>query len=249
MTEEPSAAEPRITPYDLVFGPAVFEERFFPGIAAEAARAGVSESDASQFLMLGNVGRLLRELVPEDAPAEATREIGLLLFHAFHFWRGGRRVLLLDEPLARVLAGSAGHSLAHATAPFPAGYLQLPRHLFWSTVEEGARPEACDGLFWVATATAGTAPRLDVLLALGVRPERAGLSVVHLDFELHDASRVSVDAFRNVLPGGELGGLLSLTTPAEVLELTLRCFSLAANAEAVSATGGNTFHRLRERNG
>lgn len=235
----------RITPYDLVFGPAVFAERFFPAIEREAVAAEVDAADPQRFLQLGQAGGLLRELVPEDAPAAATQQIGHLLFHAFHYWHAGRHVLAIQAPdVERVLAmRPAGDALPATT--FPAGYVQLPRNLFWSAIEEGATPEAVDGFFWVSAGDA----RLETLLALGLRADRAGLSVAHMSFAAaHAAEPPGGAPFGNVLPGGELAGLQSVTTPAETLELARRCFALEVDAGGMDGHG-NTVHRVRTMHG
>ncbi|HEX7091352.1 MAG TPA: hypothetical protein VF192_14515 [Longimicrobiales bacterium] len=130
-------------------------------------------------------------------------------------------------------APAAPHAPAAAALhpPAPAGYLQLPRNLFWARVDEAATPEPVDGLFWTMAreGDAGGPPaRLDLLLALGLWPGRPGLSVIPVaeplagrslaDLALARARPDGAD-FANVLPGGELEGLFALTTPAEVLKL------------------------------
>lgn len=74
--------------------------------------------------------------------------------------------------------------------------------------------------------------RLDLLLALGVRVGRPGLSLVPVSVEapaaLEQWARVEARPggtdFANVLPGGELQGYHALTTQAEVLKLAVLCF-------------------------
>jgi hypothetical protein len=74
--------------------------------------------------------------------------------------------------------------------------------------------------------------RLDLLLALGVRAGRPGLSLVPVSVEapatLEQWARVEARPdgtdFANVLPGGELQGYHALTTQAEVLKLAVLCF-------------------------
>ena len=72
---------------------------------------------------------------------------------------------------------------------------------------------------------------LHVLIALGVRPDRPGFSVVPasgvLDREPHwaeiDAREQGAD-FETTLPGGELDRLYSIENAAELLKLTSLCF-------------------------
>ena len=98
-------------------------------------------------------------------------------------------------------------------------------------MDEAATPEPVDGLFWtLATAgeAGGSPARLDLLVALGMRPGRPGLSVIPVAEPLAGRSladlalaraRPDGNDFANVLPGGELDGLFALTTPTEVLKL------------------------------
>lgn len=224
-------------PYDLVFSPSLFEEERFPGIAEEAEARGAAARDPDAFLMLASVGALLRALMPEDAAprdvrAEMLRVYGRLLFHAWHYWREGKRTLALEEPEARALVeGEPATEEWRFAAPGPAGYLRLPRNLFWGRVEEGATPEAVDGLFWTLAPPAEEADpgRLHLLLVLGLRPDRPGFGSIDVSGAA-DSRWVEADArpggedFANVLPGGELEGLHALTTEAEALKLA--CLAL-----------------------
>lgn len=274
MTEEGAA---RRTPYELIFGAGAFEEEHFPAIRAEAQERGVDATDPERFVMLASVGALLREL-PAEGGAAALHELGLLLFHGYHFWRFGRVVYLVERGLVERLAAQppvVGEW--ELTPPHPAGYLQLPRNLVWARIGESAPAEPVDGLFW--TMAGGDDPaappyaRLDALLALGLRSDRPGLSVVPVGAPLPDgpghwadmrareratgeaeatgASEATgatgaIDAvpaadFANVLPGGELGGLLSLVNEAEVLKLiSLLFWHAAAHPGSVvpGASGG-----------
>lgn len=244
---------PRPTPYELVFRATSdddvaddaperpdFEGDRFPRILAEADSIGGEPDDPTGFVMLSSVGSLIQELMLDEAapdaagvewealPPEAVAEVGALLFHAFRFWRGGRRVLELDRALARHLveapAPEAGWRMA---APESAGYVQLPRNLFWSRSSEGARPEPVDGFFW------SVGESVQLLIAAGVREGRPGFTAIPVGAELDpdgDAPWLAADGrpggtdFENVLPGGEMDGLYALTTPAEALKLACLCF-------------------------
>lgn len=234
-----AAAGARLTPYELVFADTELETDGFPGLREEAEARGVDATVPEQFLLLATAGRLLRELGATDATLEP---VGMLLFQSYHFWRAGQHVYVLEPALARALAegapgvlreiaGQAPPAAATAYVPAPAGYLQLPRNLFWARVDEAATPEPVDGLFWTmahAGDAGGPPARLDLLLALGLWPGRPGLSVIPVaeplagrpltDLALARARPDGAD-FANVLPGGELEGLFALTTPAEVLKL------------------------------
>ena len=146
-----------------------------------ARRIVCSEFFASRvdgFLSLSAVGEYLTELHGAEAPRVALLEYGTLAFHAVHSLRAGTPLFLLTTRAARGLveaaptAASAAEGAAPAP-PTPAGYLQLPQHLFWARLE-GAAPESVDGAFWTVSATG----RLHVLPVTGLRPDRAGFGTL-----------------------------------------------------------------------
>ncbi len=267
MSDMTEKTEPRATPYELVFGVGPFESEHFPAIQEEARERAVDVSDPERFVMLAAVGRLLRELPPEDAGSGALLELGLLLFHGYHSWLFGRRLYVVERPLAkRLLAAPPAIGEWELTPPHPAGYVQLPRNLVWSRVGEGAPGEPVDGFFWtmVGRDDPATPPyrRLDLLLALGLRSDRPGLSVVPVGAALPGAPGHWADLrarsdeggagaggfdFANVLPGGELGGLHSLVNEAEVLKLaSLLFWHATAHPEAAVARPGTSSYLIRD---
>src|SRR5512145_2696074 len=90
----------RVTPYALSFPDLEWCRTRFAEIREEATARGVDTGESGGFVMLASVGRLLRELRPEDEAAERIHSHGLLLYHAFHFWEAGEVVLLVDVPAA-----------------------------------------------------------------------------------------------------------------------------------------------------
>lgn len=253
------APDARLTPYELVFGPATFEAEQFPAILEEAEAREVDSSDPSRFIFLSMVGRLLRAIAGEapEAAAEperseegtagrdpgvsaAVEQHGRLLYHAYHFWRFGRQLLVLDADLVRRLAaGGTEPGAVLATAPHPAGYAQLPRHLFWGRTDPSARAEPLDGFFWMEVAGPADVPRLELLAVLGMRADRPGLTVVPVseaEIGMEPELRPGGEAFGNILPGGELDELLGLETPSELSALARRLFRhVATLPETVSA--------------
>jgi hypothetical protein len=255
---EAGPAHSRPTPYDLIFGASVFDDARFDLIREQAQARGVVT--AAGLSMLAAAGELLRELMPPDVEGEQHREaflqVSTLLFHAYRFRLHGCAVYEMPEPTVRELLSRTDPIGAWALrAPSPAGYLQLPRNLLWARVAEDAAAEPADGFFWSApTADEGVrGERLDVLLALGVRQGRPGVSLV--DVSLEDSERLQhwadVDArpgatdFDNVLPGGELQGYHSLTTHAEILKLVSRCLWRMDTGPAPRLLGeGGTRYRV-----
>lgn len=230
---QPSASARR-TPYEIVFTEGDFESRIFPRIRDEAAAEGVASLHRERFEFLSTAGEVIREVTPEDAPPDALEEYRSLLFHAFHHWSEGRRLFVVEPAAARYLVEAApGLDEWSFRAPARSFYLQLPPNLFWSSISADAAPEPVDGFF--VTLASGkdlrdaTYEKLEVLAVLGIHRSRAGFSVIGVESELGDdiltpwqgEERAEGD-FKNVLPGGEIGGLYSMLTTGEVLKLVAR---------------------------
>jgi hypothetical protein len=236
----------RTDPYELVFGGESLDDRLFPPIAEEAEARDHPLGDPERFVFLTSVGRLLQAIAGEPegggAPGagagEAFRQHGLLLFHAFHFWRAGRSRAELDEAgLRRVLDPERVEGESAPAPPGVAGYLRLPRNLVWAAPAPGERPEPADGFFWTYDPAEAEPATLRVLMPLGVRSDRPGFSVVTAtgivegdrDWANEDARPGSTD-FATTLPGGELERLYSIETTAELLKLASRCFRALRSA-------------------
>jgi hypothetical protein len=228
-------ASPRQTPDALAFPHREAAELTFAAIAAEGADRGVEISDPSRFLQLGEVGLALQDMQGGGRGSDAVQGLGTLLFHLFHFRRGGEFVLTLERNEAKELLseiGGVGEWAWGGELPSVAGYLQLPRHLFWSAPDSVTTPagtaEAIDGVFWTSSA-GGT---LSLAIISGILEGRPGFTIFELPpVPLADAHRwpgmhvrdSGVD-FATTLPGGELGGLHSILALGEVLKLLSRAF-------------------------
>ena len=226
----------RLTPYELAFGEPVFEQRTFPDILAEAEAHAIDPAEQDRFSFLTVGSDLLREVVPPDAPPEALEEYRALLFHAFNFWRFGKRVFLLEPVVARYLV-EAPPALGpwEFALPHPSIYLQLPPNLFWASTSPETTPEPVDGIWALIVSEDDPLgepyQRLEVLMVLGIRRERAGFSVVGFNTEVgpgiakvwtETPGREKAGDFENILPGGEIAGLYSILTTTEVLKLLAR---------------------------
>lgn len=182
------------------------------GMAGDPAAAGEPDDDRS-------------------VAGEAFRQHGRLLFHAFHFWREGRHEVALEEgAVRRILDDDVVGDERALAPPAPAGYLRLPRNLVWASPAPGLRPEPADGFFWMLDENDAHRPVLHLLLALGVRPDRPGFSVVTASGVVESGrhwadmdARPGAADFATTLPGGELDRLYSLETTAELLKLASRC--------------------------
>jgi len=88
----------RATPFALAFGEIAPR---FPAIAEALQLQGTAATDRDRFVLLEPVGRLLREIVPPDAGADALEAHVLLLHHAYLFWAAEQRVYPISEPALR----------------------------------------------------------------------------------------------------------------------------------------------------
>jgi hypothetical protein len=222
------------TPFELIFETGGFDTKQFAVLREQAETHGAAT--ISELLALPAGGELLRELTADTDAADRSEvvwQVGALLFHAFRYWLHGRVVYRLSEAAVRALLAEERIDWGFRV-PAAAGYVQLPRNRFWARPAVEAAAEAVDGFFWSAPQQGEGArgQRLDLLLSLGVRAARPGLTVVPISLEPGSdfAQWADVQArpdgsdFENVLPGGELQGYRALTTHAEALKLAVRAF-------------------------
>lgn len=216
----------RVTPYEIAFQDAEHVAELASTVNREAGARGVDVHDLQGFLTLGTVDAFVRGLAgTTDDPATLHR-FGPLAFHAVHFTHARSPLFLLSTHVARYLVEGAPEGSPRP--PRPAGYLQLPQHLFW-TGAAGEAPESIDGVFWTATPPGS----LHALLVTGIRPDRPGLGVVPLPpAPLRDAPRwLDVDArdgerdFSTELPGAELDILYGVEAAGEAFKLLARFFA------------------------
>jgi hypothetical protein len=188
----------------------------------------VPAADRDRFVLLEPVGRLLREIVPTDAGADALEAHVLLLHHAFLHWSGDRRVYRIGEQaLRRAVAEPRLTTELH----HPALYLQLPELRVWGAPDTAAPPEPLDGMFVSAATEPGA---IGVLAIFGMRPDRPGFSAVGLegraDADNAGSSEIEIAATRDdgsppfgpTLAGGSAAGLYSVANAGELLLLTGR---------------------------
>jgi hypothetical protein len=224
----------RITPYEVILEP--LEHTAFPAIRAEAEQRGSDPRRRDQFLLLGQTGVALREMVPESAPPEALDEYGELLYQGFQFWSFGRRLYVLTDELTAALTAPTLALDDWVLAAPPACYVQLPYQRVWARVSAESPYEPVDGFFAVVD---DTEPRPDagahlrVQLVLGLRPDRPGVSLVsyRTDLPPDRAARLADDPWReegapfsNAIRGGDRRGYRTIATTSELAALVLRVF-------------------------
>jgi len=212
----------RPTPFALAF--AEIESRF-PAIAEALQQDGAVATDRDRFVLLEPVGRLLTEIVPGDAGADALEVHVLLLHHAYLFWAAKQQVHEISEQALRQAIDARQIT---TQLPQPAFYLQLPELRVWGAPNEDSPPEPLDGMFVSETGAAG---EIAVLAIFGMRPDRPGFSAVGLEGR---ADSIEIAAAREDgsaplgprLAGGTAAGLYSVANPGELLLLTCRLLTL-----------------------
>ena len=235
----------RPTPFSYVFGE--IAEREFPPVAAALERTGGVEADRDQFVLLEPVGRLLREIVPEDASADALEAHVRLLHHAFCHWVAQGWVYRIGEAALR---RAISEKQITARLPRPAIYLQLPELRVWGTPHPESPAEPLDGMFVTESLPEGLA----VLAIFGMRPDRPGFSAVGLDGRADaddaGANEIEIAAVRDdgsapfgaMLAGGSAAGLYSIANAGELLLLTSRLLTVLPAARDT----GNEKRETRE---
>lgn len=231
----------RPTPFGIAFGEIA---RRFPAIAEALQQDGAAPDDRDRFVLLEPVGRLLGEIIPDGAGAEALETHILLLHTAFLHWSSGGAVYRIGEQaLQRAIASRA----ITGEPPQPALYLQLPELRMWGSPTPGAAPEPLDGMF----VSKGEGPgSVAVLAVFGMRPDRPGFSAVGIEgradsdeaagneIEVAAAREDGSEPFGPMLAGGSAAGLHSVANAGELLLLTCRLLTLlpADTSEATPVT-------------
>jgi hypothetical protein len=221
----------RATPFALVF--AELAAARFPAVRDVLEREAISSADRDHFILIEPVGRLLREIVPPDAGADALEAHALLLHHAYRHWSASGWVYRIsDDALARA---AGGKTRLTSYTPRPALYLQLPELRVWGTPTPGGAPEPLDGVFVTETPVPGGVAALAIF---GMRPDRPGFSAVGLEgradpdeagageIEVAAARSDGTASFEPMIAGGERAGLYSLANAGELLLLTCRLLAV-----------------------
>jgi len=203
---------------------AIGEERFAE-VRESLAKAGTDDLSGDAFILNGTVANLLRDLMPDDAPADAITAYGALL-HMLHVcWaRDWPLVTITTERLRDALSSPIAHS------PLPiavACYVQLPERLAWAEPAPGDPHEPLDGIFLIATPA-----RADALAVLGFRAARDGFTTmagaIALPSPPPPPRANGVPAFASTLPGGDLAKLVSVVDAHELCALALLAVEVAS---------------------
>lgn len=224
----------RITPYEALLQP--LETVAWPQIREEASHRGTDTRRRDEFVLLGTVGAALRDIIPDDSPADAVDEYAELLYQAYQFWSFGTRTYVLDDVVLERLVAPDYSLEGWILAAPPACYFQLPAQRVWARVSAESHFEPVDGCFVVVDDTMpapSAGAHLRALLVLGLRPERPGISLVSYRTDLDPTSpahladepwRADASPFDNAIPGGERRELHAITTTSELEALILRAF-------------------------
>ncbi|MGH7521929.1 MAG: hypothetical protein ACREMI_11680 [Gemmatimonadales bacterium] len=229
----------RPTPFDFAFGE--IAPRRFPAIREALEQDGKTATDRDSFTLLEPVGRLLREIMPEDGEGggpDALEAHVLLLHHAYLFWAAEGRVYQIGESMLR---RAVAEQQIRTRLRHPAQYLQLPELRVWGSPNPASPPEPLDGMF-VSAGGGPEAAAIAVLAIFGMRPDRPGFSAVALegraDPDDPSAHEIEIEAGRDdgsapfgpTLAGGTEAGLYSVANAGELLLLTCRLLPLLDSA-------------------
>jgi hypothetical protein len=219
----------RITPFELLLPEEEFADKRFPAIGEEAKEREADLTDPERFALLSEAGAILRTIRGPDDDPQLIHQLGILLFHAFHFWKQGLPFFQVETGVMRYLTETGpGEGDWAPSLPGMAGYVQLPQHLFWVPGQGEEPAESLDGFFW----STPEGENLSVLVAMGIRKDRPGLSVVPLPtLPISSAAdwaslqvRPEGGDFRSSLPGADLENLYSIEAGAEAIKLVMRVF-------------------------
>jgi len=218
--------QPRPLPWTAL-AEVIGDERFAE-IRTDLEARGTTDLDRDAFLLNGVVASLLREMVPEDAPAEAITAYGALLHSIYCCWAR-------DWPVAAVGAEALRSALAapraspFAARPSLACYVQLPPRIVWAEPSPGAPHEPLDGVFLLVHGD-----RAMTQAVLGFHELREGFTTMEGDLRLPapvpGPRERDGGAFASTLPGGDLAKLASVVDTAELTALALLALGAAEAA-------------------
>ncbi|HWA16753.1 MAG TPA: hypothetical protein VG817_09975 [Gemmatimonadales bacterium] len=217
---------PRLTPYDIAFGPSAEEP--FARIRHSLAAGGRDPHDLDAFVLDREVVSYLRELVPEEGIGSGIEQHVALLHHAYLYWAEGG--IVVQPTKARIEKMLAAPPPNGNEEPPKAYYFQVPERLIWGGLAPEEPHQPLDGLFVRPYPDHG----FFLLAVFGMHAGSEGFTVVDLD-GYHDTELAREDGsplFAPVLPGGAAAGLYSIAGGEELMELAARSASLAIEARA-----------------
>lgn len=202
---------------------AAIGEARFEEVRASLQTRGTDDLDRDAFLLDPAAVNLLRDLVPEEAPAEAVTAYAALLHMMHACWARDWPLASVGPELLRVALTRTSH-LTPRTPPTVC-YVQLPERLVWAEASPGEPHEPMDGIFLVAGA------RLQTVAVLGLRSGRDGFTTMEGDLALPAAApgarEDGTPPFASRLPGGDLARLLGVANPHELGALALLALATA----------------------
>jgi hypothetical protein len=203
-------------------------EQRFETLDRALKEAGTDELSRDAFLLNGEAGQLLRDLVAEDAPPESVNACGALLHLLYLAWardwpvaevgRDSLREVLISPP---PISGRPG--------PPAVCYVQLPLRMVWAEPTPGRPHEPLDGLFVLAVEV-----RVSVVAVLDFRGSLEEFTTMEAALALPapapesrpDGSR----PFASLLPAGDRAGLFSVADTVELAALGLLALAAAESA-------------------
>ena len=212
----------RALPWTKLVG-AIGDARFGE-IRTDLEARGTADLDRDAFLMNGAVAVLLREMVPEDAPADTITAYGALLHSIYCCWARDWPVAATSPDHLRDALLHPSHLTARAST---ACYVQLPARLVWAEPAPGAAHEPIDGILLLVHSD-----RAMALAVLGFHELREGFTTMEGELRLPAPAPAlrsgGAAPFASVLPGGDLAKLFSVVDTHELVGLALLALDAAS---------------------
>jgi len=219
----------RALPWTKLVG-AIGDARFGE-IRTDLEARGTADLDRDAFLMNGAVAVLLREMVPEDAPADTITAYGALLHSIYCCWARDWPVAAISADQLRDVLSPDSHLAPHTShldpRPSTACYVQLPARLVWAEPAPGAAHEPLDGILLLVHSD-----RAMALAVLGFHELREGFTTMEGELRLPAPAPAlrsgGAAPFASVLPGGDLAKLFSVVDTHELVGLALLALDAAS---------------------
>lgn len=203
-------------------------EQRFESLESALKDAGTDALSRDAFLFDGEVGKLLRELVSEDAPAESVNAYGALLHMMYLAWSRDWPVASVGRNRLRDILTTPA-AVNHRTGPAVVCYVQLPLRMVWAEPAPGRPHEPLDGLFLLADAS-----RARVVAVLDFRGSTEGFTTMDAEVPLPAPAPAArpdgSNAFASLLPAGDRAGLFSVADTVELASLGLLALAAAESA-------------------
>lgn len=203
-------------------------EQRFESLDRALKEAGTDALSRDAFLLNGEAGQLLREMVSEDAPAESVNAYGTLLHMIYLAWSRDWPVAAVTRERLKAALSASAEMRGRAGLPAVC-YVQLPLRMVWAEPAPGRPHEPLDGLFVLVGKV-----RASVVAVLDFRSSGEGFTTMEAEMPLPAPAPAGrpdgSPAFASLLPAGDRAGLISVADTVELASLGLLALVAAEGA-------------------